>query len=117
MVGPCGNFLTGARKGNEPLYNNMIGTLKSFREEGVLFRGSTGLVIRGATVTAGLQLGYDGFRTHIKENNLMTDGPILHCISATFGGFLGALFCAPADVIMTKYQSGPSMGKNYTSYT
>ncbi len=83
------------------------------------WRGAGVIVLRGACITSGQMLGYDGTKTLAllssnsssatpPENAWLTeDGPILHIFAATVAGFAAATTSAPADVLMTHYQSAP----------
>lgn len=73
------------------------------------FRGASPLVIRGALVTAGQMLGYDYTKASCKARGLLADGPVLHVFAATAAGFWASTFSAPADVVMTRYQSAGTM--------
>ena len=68
-------------------------------------RATSALVVRGALLSAGMQVGYDGFKTWAKRRGVLEDGPLLHGLAACAGG-VGAGVCAtPADVVMTRYQA------------
>ena len=71
--------------------------------------GAGVIVFRGACLTAGQMLGYDGCKTVVAANNnaLLEDGPALHVTAAVVAGFSAATTSAPPDVIMTRYQSAP----------
>jgi hypothetical protein len=66
MVNKQGILVTGARKGNKPIWDSCWKSLKILKNEGNLYRGVKVLVGRGALFSAGQQLGYDGFKTWAK---------------------------------------------------
>jgi hypothetical protein len=115
-VGADGILQTGARKGKRPQYRHMAhGFSEIIKNEGFLqlYRGGTALVIRGALLTAGQQLGYDGTKTFVKNKELMDDTPVLHVMASIIAGFMMSTFSAPADILMTRYQCAPMMGIRY----
>lgn len=69
--------------------------------------GAGVIVLRGACLTAGQMLGYDGCKTVVAANALLEDGPALHVTAAVVAGFSAATTSAPPDVVMTRYQSAP----------
>ena len=80
------------------------------KRDGHLWRGAGALVVRGALLSAGMQVGYDGFKTWAKRRSILEDGPLLHGLAACAGG-VGAGVCAtPADVVMTRYQASSKYG-------
>lgn len=83
-----------------------------------LFRGASPLVARGAFVTAGQTLGYDGCKTVLSQRSeIMDDGPLLHVIAAVSGACMAAAFGTPADVVTTRYQAAPLVGVQYRGPT
>jgi len=100
-----GVFATGASLGKAPRYASLVQGLATLKRDGHLWRGAGALVVRGALLSAGMQVGYDGFKTWAKRRGLLEDGPLLHGLAACAGG-VGAGVCAtPADVVMTRYQA------------
>jgi len=80
-----------------------------------LFRGSSALVVRGATLSAGQTLGYDGAKTALAQRNqIMQDGPALHVVGSVVASFFATVASAPADLVMTRYQAAPQVGMAYT---
>ena len=57
--------------------------------------------------------GYDGFKTAAKKRGYH-DSPALHFLGAVSGAFFGATLAAPPDVVMSRYQTGPQMGRPYS---
>ena len=100
-----GVFATGASVGKAPRYASLVQGLGTLKRDGHLWRGAGALVVRGALLSAGMQVGYDGFKTWAKRRGVLEDGPVLHGLAACAGG-VGAGICAtPADVVMTRYQA------------
>ena len=128
-----GVFATGASVGQAPRYASLVQGLGTLKRDGHLWRGAGALVVRGALLSAGMQVrrprlsrslprhrrdvplsaprrsiaqvGYDGFKTWAKRRGALEDGPVLHGLAACAGG-VGAGICAtPADVVMTRYQA------------
>jgi len=100
-----GVFATGASVGKAPRYASLVQGLATLKRDGHLWRGAGALVVRGALLSAGMQVGYDGFKTWAKRRGALEDGPVLHGLAACAGG-VGAGVCAtPADVVMTRYQA------------
>ncbi|CAE7316082.1 Mitochondrial brown fat uncoupling protein 1 [Symbiodinium microadriaticum] len=73
------------------------------------WRGCSPLILRGALLTAGQMFGYDGTKTAGRRLGYK-DGPVLHVAAATSAGFCAASFSAPADALMTEYQSSSDGG-------
>ncbi|GBG30226.1 Mitochondrial substrate carrier family protein ucpB [Hondaea fermentalgiana] len=88
--------------------------VKMAREEGLpsLMRGSSTLMVRGALLSAGAQLGYDYTKTEALRNGV-EEGPLLHVVASIASAFLASTFSAPCDFIMTKYQAAPALGIRY----
>jgi solute carrier family 25 uncoupling protein 8/9 len=100
-----GVFTSGASSGKAPRYASLVQGLGTLKRDGHLWRGAGALVVRGALLSAGMQVGYDGFKTWAKRRGVLEDGPLLHGLAACAGG-VGAGVCAtPADVVMTRYQA------------
>ncbi|CAK9102491.1 Mitochondrial brown fat uncoupling protein 1 (UCP 1) (Solute carrier family 25 member 7) (Thermogenin) [Durusdinium trenchii] len=68
------------------------------------WQGCSPLIARGALLTAGQMFGYDGTKTTARRCGLQDD-PMLHVAAAACAGFSAATLSAPADVVMTRYQS------------
>ena len=60
-------------------------------------------------------LGYDGLKTYTKRHGYMQDGPWLHACASVAAAFFSCTFSAPADIVMTRYQAGPLLGRPYAS--
>mmetsp|Transcript_14907 Transcript_14907/g.26631 ORF Transcript_14907/g.26631 Transcript_14907/m.26631 type:complete len:200 (-) Transcript_14907:38-637(-) len=100
---------------NQP-YRSMWHCLaQTYQREGLtgLYRGSSALVIRGALLSAGAQVGYDGTKTKLK--GVIEEGPMLHVVASVTSAFLASVMSAPCDLILTKYQAGPILGIKYAS--
>ena len=102
FINAKGIFETGARTGEKPMFPGLIQSLGLLRTEGTLYRGVGTLMARGACMSAGQNLGYDGCKTFFKKQG-MEDSPILHVFAAVTGAFFGATFSTPADLVMTKF--------------
>lgn len=102
-----GLLVTGNRVGQKPVHHtrSLAASLGELAKNKALFRGSGALVIRGAFLSAGQQLGYDGCKTEARKSNYISDGPVLHSLASVAGAFGAAVFSTPADVVMTRYQS------------
>jgi hypothetical protein len=108
-----GVFATGASVGKAPRYASLVQGLATLKRDGHLWRGAGALVVRGALLSAGMQVGYDGFKTWAKRRGVLEDGPVLHGLAACAGG-VGAGVCAtPADVVMTRYQASSTYGSAF----
>ena len=68
--------------------------------------GATPLVARGALLTAGQMMGYDGTKKVCRQRGWLDEGPALHLAAAVAGAFCAASFSAPADVLQTRLMSG-----------
>jgi len=88
-----------------------IGALDLFKRtianDGVrgIFRGSSIVCTRGALLTAGHLLGYDGTKDIMKTYEILTDGPLLHFVSSAAAALLATSFSIPADYTMARYAS------------
>ncbi|KAJ1461781.1 mitochondrial carrier domain-containing protein [Pelagophyceae sp. CCMP2097] len=109
-----GKLTSGARSGLVPLYHghSLWASLGALQAEGALFRGAGALVIRGAMLSAGQQLGYDGAKTLMRARDV-AEGPVMHAAASIAGAFGACVFSTPADVLMTRYQAAASMGVKY----
>jgi len=90
--------------------------LAVWREGGAvsLFRGSGPLVVRGALLSAGQTLGYDGTKTALSQRSrIMRDGPALHALASVAAALLGTVLAAPADYVMTRYQAAAQAGRPF----
>lgn len=113
-----GLLTTGARKGSPPAAGGgwLKGVLEVAKTSGVagLYKGSGPLVVRGATLSAGNQLGYDGLKKRAKAFGV-SDGPTLQ-LAASVMGALGSTICAcPADVVTTRYMSAAGTSEPFAS--
>lgn len=118
VLGADGVLRTGARAQHRPRFfeqGMLAGVSRIYRSDGVrgLYRGANALVIRGALLTAGQQLGYDGCKTVFKRNDWMEDGVPLHLTGSLMAAFFATTCSAPADLILTRYQAAPEMGIRY----
>lgn len=90
---------------------NRISTITALRQIYIkesfqgLFKGSSILVLRGALLNSGNQLGYDYTKTICKKHNFLSDGPQLHFTASIMAAFLAVTFCTPADFVLTRFQS------------
>jgi len=112
-----GKLVSGIRVGNIPTYQGTVDCFLSIlRKEGVfqLWRGGLPLVFRGAAITSGQFLGYDGTKTEFKKRNIK-EGPLQHVCSAVAAAFCGATFSCPFDIVMNRWQNMKIMGKEYNS--
>ena len=112
-----GVCVTGTRAGQPPLYRSDLGGMASVaRTEGLgsLYRGSSVLVVRGALMNSGNTLGYDFTTTFCFKHDLLSEGPVLHLAASVVAAFLSSTFSVPADVVMTRFQTGKQLGRNYS---
>lgn len=65
------------------------------------YRGATPLVLRGACLSAGNMLGYDGTKTLAKRNGVV-DGPVLHLVASVVSAATATALAAPADITMAR---------------
>lgn len=70
-----------------------------------VFRGAAPLVFRGACLSAGNMLGYDGTKTWFKATGTLPDGALLHLIASVVSAGCATLLGAPADNAMTLVQT------------
>ena len=98
--------------------SGILENLKSiFDKEGVkgLWKGSSPVAARGALFTAGQMLGYDGFKTICKSNDIIEDGAKLHILSSVVAAFAATILSTPADFVMARYvSSSTSSSKSET---
>jgi len=80
-----------------------------------LWRGCSPLVVRGALLTGGQMLGYDGTKTFAASELGLPDGPGLHVLAAVLAGLCATTFSAPADVLVTRFQCRDQNGNAYRS--
>ena len=110
--------MSGPRSGQPALYGNS--TVKCLaqvmQKEGLtgLYRGAGVLILRGALMNSGSTLGYDGCKTLVAGSSL-SDGPALHVFSSVVAAFMSCTFSAPADVVMTTYQTASQVGLKFNS--
>ena len=124
-----GVLLTGQRKGLPPSYPSWLAGARAIAREGgarALLRGAGPLVARGAALSAGMQLGYDGLKTAVKNDDRLrtlaagagagvADGPLLHGAAAVSGAFWGTLFSTPCDVVMVRWVAAANVGERFES--
>merc|ERR1712008_578908 len=53
-----------------------------------------------------------GTKAACRERELLGDGPLLHVFAAIVSGILASTFSAPADVVMTRYQSAAAESRS-----
>lgn len=63
------------------------------------YRGATPLILRGACLSAGNMVGYDGTKTMAKAYGV-TDGPLLHGVASVISAATATALAAPADITM-----------------
>ena len=109
-----GLLATGASAGQRPRFHgvSLASGLSTLRSDGALWRGSGTLMARGALLSAGMQLGYDGCKTASKKHGALPEGFALHAVASCAGAFGGCLCSTPADVVMTRYQAAGMGGTN-----
>lgn len=109
-----GTLATGASAGKRPRFHgrSLLAGLATLRADRALWRGSGTLMVRGALLSAGMQVGYDGCKTFARKKRWLDDGPLLHGISACAGAFGACAFSTPADVVMTRFQAAGMNGAN-----
>lgn len=73
-----------------------------------LWKGTVPLASRGALLTIGQMLGYDGTKTIAKEYYGYQDAPPLHILSSITASFLASAFSAPVDLVFSKYAASLS---------
>lgn len=112
-----GKLTTGARAGSRPHFRGVMHGLRRLAGEGAAqaWHGALPLVVRGALLSGGQQLGYDGTKTFVKEKGLMEDGFPLHVVAAIVSAFCSCTFSAPFDVLLTRYQAGTPGGEKWRS--
>ncbi|KAH8066638.1 thiosulfate transmembrane transporter [Aureococcus anophagefferens] len=79
-IGADGVLTSGASKGEVPRFHgrSLAAGLAALGADGALLRGSGALMARGALLSAGMQLGYDGCKTASKRYGFMDEGFALH---------------------------------------
>ena len=84
------------------------------------------MVVRGAALSAGQFLGYDGAKKFFRNNNeqrkrgeatlfaiSLEEGPLLHFVSSLSAAFFATTFCLPFDLILNRYANAKLVGKEY----
>ena len=108
IIGADGVLKTGWRAGHAPevLGQGLLCGLRTLGRGGVtaLWRGGGVLAARGALLSAGQLLGYDGTKTEFRRRGV-PDGPALHVVASVAAAFLATTFAAPADVLMANFQT------------
>ena len=114
-----GLLTTGARTGSAPAAGDgwAKGLVRVAKAGGIggLYSGCGPLVVRGATLSAGNQLGYDGFKKYIMGPVGMVDGPVAQLLGSVCGAFGSTLFACPADVVTTRYMSAAGTAEPFSS--
>eukprot|EP00966_Prymnesium_polylepis_P082141 1902799-Prymnesium_polylepis.1 len=77
--------------------------------------GATPLVVRGALLSGGQQLGYDGTKTWCKRERVLADGAAMHVTASVVAAFMATTFAAPFDILQTRFQSGGVGGRKWDS--
>lgn len=111
MIYNTASMNEGSRIGRISYQNGIIsGFVEIIKEQGILglWKGSIPVAARGALFTAGQMLGYDGFKTICKSNELLSDGTTLHVASSIVAAFGATVLSTPADFIMARYISSAS---------
>jgi len=110
-----------ANSGSATTCKGILGELRFVWSEGgvrALFKGAGPLVVRGGLFSAGQTLGYDGAKTFLsQQNNYMKEGPALHVVGSVVAAFFATVLSAPADYVMTRYQSASQVGATYNGPT
>lgn len=80
------------------------------RKEGFLglWKGASTVTARGALFSSGQMLGYDGFKTFCKSNEIMEDGVRLHVASSIVAACCSTALSTPADFVLARYVSSSS---------
>lgn len=118
LTNSFGIFTTGARVGKKRMYDSTFDAVRKIvTDEGplALYRGALPLVVRGSLLSAGHLGGYDGFKTFAKTRGWMDEGVPLHFAASVSAAFFGTVLSNPADVVMTRWASAPTIGKSYRS--
>ncbi|KNC80070.1 hypothetical protein SARC_07558 [Sphaeroforma arctica JP610] len=118
LVDAHGCLTSGARKGHARQYRHLGQVLTQvYRSQGTsgLFRGLTPGVARGSLLSAGQTTSYDYTKTYILRHELMEQGPVMHVLCSVIAAFCAATLCAPADLVGSRWQTAPLMGRKYTS--
>ena len=110
-----GLLKSGVAAGRPPDFRGVGHGLAVLAHRGGAFRGATPLVVRGALLSGGQQLGYDGTKTIAKSEGWVQDGVVLHVGSSVVAALLGVTLSAPFDVLLTHYQAGRPCGAAYSS--
>mmetsp|Transcript_13061 Transcript_13061/g.24683 ORF Transcript_13061/g.24683 Transcript_13061/m.24683 type:complete len:299 (-) Transcript_13061:52-948(-) len=86
------------------------------RESGLpgLYRGVPALFMRGGLIAGGQLFGYDTTKRFLVQQGV-SEGPVVHLCSSSVSAVTAVMASAPADVVLNRYQAGPSLGKHYTS--
>lgn len=101
----------GSHLGSNKVSHQQHGIMTKFttmiKERGILslWKGSMPVAARGSLFTAGQMLGYDGFKTICKSNDLIDDGIALHVASSTVAALGATILSTPADFVMARYVS------------
>lgn len=112
-VGADGLYETGARKGHPKSYSSALaGFRKVVADGGVqsLWRGSSVIVGRGASMSATQLMTYDGVKTTFKSQGWLEDGQVLHVTASLSAALVCTTASMPFDVVLTVYQSAQTLG-------
>ena len=62
-------------------------------------------------ISLGCGCRYDGCKTVVLRSGFVEEGPTVHVVASVAAAFLGTLLSNPADVVMTRWSSAPTMGR------
>ena len=106
LVDPkTGRLTTGSRAGAVPRFQGSA--MSGLSRMPALYSGASVLCVRGALLSAGAQLGYDGSKTLMQSRRAENEEETYatHVCASVVSAFLATSFSAPADFVMTKYQA------------
>jgi hypothetical protein len=114
-----GLLTTGARAGSAPSARGAsgVGMLHHlFKTEGFLglWKASHVLVARGALMSS-TQLGVYDMSKRCLIGRGLEDGTAVHAIASVAASIAMTTAIAPLDVVLTTYQAGPFVGRNFVS--
>ncbi|CAE8622664.1 unnamed protein product [Polarella glacialis] len=127
-LGPDGCYQSGARQGQPPSYRNSFQALSSLAASGaaeggvlgalrILWRGASLIVGRGAVLSASQLAAYDGSKTSLRAQGVLSDGPVLHVTASLIAAVVCTTCAMPLDVVQTMYHSSHSLGgESYERY-
>ena len=98
-----------------PHFLGVVHGIRRLAAEGGAWHGATPLVVRGALLSGGQQLGYDGTKTLCKREGWLADGVTMHVTASVTAAFVATTFAAPFDILQTRFQSGQADGRRWES--